>query len=718
MEKLRNRKSRAVWQNKSESVNPYANANLNLGRTETNRSYVNFNNIQQQQQNQQQSDFLNPNQIYSNNQYNNSNNSLLRVPTSDAARNNRRMSIHQAAQQQRKSSYAENKFDTSNAPPLPRLDSKPLTIEQKIINELGQGSAAEVDDYYKSLVKQKQLIDRDIKENINQNQKNILELTKDLKETKEELDNMRTTTKDMFELFDEVKDSADRRLKLEYDTPQQQQQQQQQQQRQRQNNSKDRSSILVLEKMWAKELQSLFKHVDGASKFIQPIPGRHVLAESGRWHEVNPGTWKPNNAGHLFILNDVILIATKRIVDSSGGKSNRLQAIQCFPLTHVTLTQIKPPKDDSLYFINIKTKSLSYVYSTDRYDHLIKVTEAFNKGKNDMVHNQRIINGSRNSEDANESKDEKRQLRESIRNSGSHEDEKRVSGGHKRNSSEFLLHDISAKVHSRNRSHDFGKTTNLTPKKSQFFNEIKQLEDKLDEVDIDISHNEIPDAVSLLIHIEKKLLKIENYVKTLDFDELLLLDVSKIKIFNRKEDIIKNLLFDLQNNISKLKQHEIELIMIVFDKLDQLETGVQSYLESTSLYLSKTVSKLIVGLQGSTKVDVINYLSNLMVINVSIVKRTVLTYNEKIEKILNKSDSNYIDSSGLIDWCIEEFQKLFKQIKKHLYGTLLIFNGSDYQIKDEILYEEFKRVVNLQLDELKIVGLNVDYIFAPILNLK
>ncbi|KAI5963022.1 EXO84 [Candida pseudojiufengensis] len=719
MEKLRNRKSRAGWQNKSEAVNPYANANLNLDRVETNRTYTNYNN--QHQQNQ-----LNPNHIYSNNAHNNSNNNLLRVPTSDPSRHNRRYSIHQAAQQQhRKYSAGEHqKFDATGAPPLPRLESnKPTTIEQKIINELGQGSAAEVDDYYKSLVKQKQLIDRDIKQNINQNQKNILELTNDLKDTQDELDSMRATTKDLFELFDEVKDIAERRLSSEYDAPQQQYQQQQQQQsnQNRQQNNKDRSSVLVLEKMWAKELQSLFKHVDGASKFIQPIPGRHVLAESGRWHEVNPGTWKPKNAGHLFVLNDMLLIASKRLVDSTGGKSNRLHAIQCFPLTQVSLNQIKPPKDDTLYFINIKTKSLNYVYSTDRYDHLIKVTEAFNKGKNEMMHNQRLINDSGSNEHSNETKDEKRQLRESIRNSGSHEDEKRVSGsgagGHKRSSSEFLLHDISAKVHSRNKSHDFGKNVSVNGK-SQFFNEIKQLEDKLDEVDINISHNEISDAVNLLIHIEQKLNKIEKYIKHLDSDETLLLDVSKLKIFNRKEEIIKNLLFDLQNNIFKLKLDEIELILILFEKLDQLETGIQSYLESTSLYLSKTISKLIVGLQGSTKVDVINYLSNLMVINVSIVKRTILAYTTKIEKILKQSNISHIDSSGLIDWCTEEFQKLFKQVRKHLYGTLLIFNGSEYQIKDEMLYDEFKRMLNLQLEELKSIGLNVDYIFAPIINLK
>lgn len=101
--------------------------------------------------------------------------------------------------------------------------------------------------------------------------------------------------------------------------------------------------------------------------------------------------------------------------------------------------------------------------------------------------------------------------------------------------------------------------------------------------------------------------------------------------------------------------------MTLFDNLEQLDRGVQGYLDSMSAYLSTTVSKLIVGLQGSTKIDVVNYLSNLMVINVSIVKRTIQTYEQIIAPILKRHGD--VDSSGLINWCIDEFTKLCKQIK-------------------------------------------------------
>lgn len=89
--------------------------------------------------------------------------------------------------------------------------------------------------------------------------------------------------------------------------------------------------------------------------------------------------------------------------------------------------------------------------------------------------------------------------------------------------------------------------------------------------------------------IETKLRMIENALmnqknnKNLNIvDELLLLDVSKLKINNRKESVTNGLIFDLQHNVSKLKQDEIETILTLFDSLDQLEKGVQAYLDSMS----------------------------------------------------------------------------------------------------------------------------------------
>lgn len=686
-------------------------------------------------------------------------NQSLQVPSNPygisntSRKNTRRLSIHAsaAAHSLGRSSSQNAPFDAASLPPVPRLpnhSNKPdgedqkdefMNIEKKIFQDLANGTAAEVDDYYNLLIKQKALITRDIKTNINQNQKNILQLTNDLKETQDELLQLRITTKDLYEVLDHFRESAQRRLDVELEIPAQQSQNQPKLQAQKR---KDRSSILVLEKMWQSELQSLFKHVEGASKYIQPLPGRHVLAESGRWQEINIGTWKPIKPAHLFVLNDLLLMATKKSSQDGGGSKSRLHAVQCWPLSQVLLEEIQAPnqkaEDAKSYIINIKSKSLSYVYQTDRYDHYLKIMEAYNKGKNEILQQERLLNAGKAIIDSADANDEKKQLRESFRNSGIIEGSviddggKRLSGSI-RNSTDGVLQDISVRVHSRNRSHDFGAKKLVTADKGHFFNNLKNLEDKLDDVDVEIAHNQYSQAVGLIAYIENKLKSIESAINgnnnskqdNSSEEVQLLIDVIKLKIGNRKVKVQHGLIFDLQYNISKLTEDEIESIIVFFDSFNQLEKGISSYLNAMSNHLSSTVTRMIVGVQGSTKIDVVNYLSNLVVINVSFIRRAVLVYNRKISNILKRNQDRTVDSSGLINWCVDEITKLVQQIKKLLYGTLLTASGTNPEtdqpilvVKDEKLFNELIEVVVPQLDELKEVGVNVDYLFEDILRLQ
>lgn len=737
--KASHRKSRAPWQSSSNNnkiSNPYADANTSVVSNSENNDGLQV-----------------PNPYGVNNKSN--------------RKNTRRLSIHASAAA---AGHGRGPFDSTNLPPVPQLyktntqssdavlaisrgqDEEEVNIEAKIFGELANGTATEIDDYYKVLVKQKALINRDMKSNINQNQKNILELTNDLKETQEELMQLRITTKELYEVLDEFKEAAHRRMELEHEEsePSRNSLYAELQHKKR----KDRSSVMVLGKMWVSELQSLCKHVDGASKYVQPLPGRHVLTESGRWYEVNVGTWKPTKPIHLFMLNDLVLIATKKnsmAQDSRDKKTARLQAIHCWPLHDVKLSEVRMPSNSNktdkdgnkLYVINIKSKSLSYVYQTDRYDHFLKVTEAYNKGRNELLNKEKIVNSKSvgQNSDLLETDEEKRQLRESLRNSGisdgaTDETTKRKSGS-QRHSADILLQDISARVHSRNRSHDFDHGPNGTSRfnpsdKGLFFNDLKKIEDRLDEVDIEISRNKYTESVGLIRYIENKLSSIEQAISSnsantvVSVDEIkLLIDVIKLKINNRKSKIQQCLGFDLHHNIGKLTSAEISTIIEFFHNFEQLDKGISLYLQAMSSNLSVTVSRLMIGVQGSSKIDVVNYLSNLVIIYVSIIKRAISVYKECIFPILKKDPNGNVDSSGLINWSIDEVTKLVATIKKHLYGSLVVLTSSGeeteestYKVKDVTLFQEFIGVVEPQLNTLKGVGVNVEFLFDDILSLK
>ncbi|SGZ55432.1 CIC11C00000001798 [Sungouiella intermedia] len=701
------------------------------------------------------------------------NSNTLQVPKTAASksrRQTRRLSIHASAM------APQNMFDAGNLPPLPGApgmyrtatnnsdmvsvrsqlrEKKEEDIVDIIKTELRDKDATAIDDFYKSLVGQKQTLDRDIKDKINQNQRNILQLTDNLQITQEELMLLRVQTKELYGILAEFTDAAERRIELE--------------EKEAKNvvgasgatssgsslqlrlpkKKRDRLSVMVLQKMWVLELQLLYKHVDGAQKFVQPIPGRHIVGESGRWHEINIGTWKPTKPIHLFLLNDAVLVATRKL--AQDGNSKRLQAVYCWPLLQVNISEIQPPaqankgRDDKMYVINVRFNSMSYVYQTDRYDHFMRVMNAYTKGKTEIMQKERLIEeetskpsshemGHHRNASAGSLADEytdKRQLRDSLRNSGlmglplpSTEDVTRRPNS-QRQSADILLKDISARVHQRNRSHDFAKIERSGSRSdnlpARLFSDLKTCEDKLDEVDVHLAHNEYMSAVGLLNHIDTKVAEVGERISLTKGDnnakdELrLLVDVVKIKINARRVKVKQGLQFVMHHSIAGLLAQNIGEIIEYYLSFGKLDEGIMVFLDAMSNHLSQTVGKFISNDHGSTRVDIVNYLANLTIVYVLIVKRAVTIHKTCIEPIM-KRDSGSTDSSGFVTWSVSQISQLVESIERHASGTLLVKNSNEWQVKDPKYYKELVSVIEPQLAQLKREGLNVDYLFDDILH--
>lgn len=701
------------------------------------------------------------------------NSNTLQVPKTAASksrRQTRRLSIHASAM------APQSMFDAGNLPPLPGApgmyrtatnnsdmvsvrsqlrEKKEEDIVDIIKTELRDKDATAIDDFYKSLVGQKQTLDRDIKDKINQNQRNILQLTDNLQITQEELMLLRVQTKELYGILAEFTDAAERRIELE--------------EKEAKNvvgasgatssgsslqlrlpkKKRDRLSVMVLQKMWVLELQLLYKHVDGAQKFVQPIPGRHIVGESGRWHEINIGTWKPTKPIHIFLLNDAVLVATRKL--AQDGNSKRLQAVYCWPLLQVNISEIQPPaqankgRDDKMYVINVRSNSMSYVYQTDRYDHFMRVMNAYTKGKTEIMQKERLIEeetpkpsshemGHHRNASAGSLADEytdKRQLRDSLRNSGlmglplpSTEDVTRRPNS-QRQSADILLKDISARVHQRNRSHDFAKIERSGSRSdnlpARLFSDLKTCEDKLDEVDVHLAHNEYMSAVGLLNHIDTKVAEVVERISLTKGDnnakdELrLLVDVVKIKINARRVKVKQGLQFVMHHSIAGLLAQNIGEIIEYYLSFGKLDEGITVFLDAMSNHLSQTVGKFISNDHGSTRVDIVNYLANLTIVYVLIVKRAVAIHKTCIEPIM-KRDSGSTDSSGFVTWSVSQISQLVESIERHASGTLLVKNSNEWQVKDPKYYKELVSVIEPQLAQLKREGLNVDYLFDDILH--
>lgn len=155
----------------------------------------------------------------------------------------------------------------------------------------------------------------------------------------------------------------------------------------------NRSSVANLEAMWNTQLHTLWKNVEGSQKFLPATPGRHVIRDSPHWVELNAATWKARRAIHIFLLNDHILVASrkrKRVdpsVDATDPTTqkqppilSKLVAEHCWPLQDIEIVDLasrvasKGPRngradqDGTSRAINVRVGQESYTYRHDRSD--------------------------------------------------------------------------------------------------------------------------------------------------------------------------------------------------------------------------------------------------------------------------------------------------------------------------------------------------------------
>lgn len=119
----------------------------------------------------------------------------------------------------------------------------------------------------------------------------------------------------------------------------------------------NRSSVANLEAMWNVQLQALWKNVEGSQKFLPAIPGRHMVLETGNWMELDAATWKARRPVHIFLLNDHLLIATKKKRrvdpnalangDAAQKPSTKLIADKCWTLPEIDIIDIASPNGSS-----------------------------------------------------------------------------------------------------------------------------------------------------------------------------------------------------------------------------------------------------------------------------------------------------------------------------------------------------------------------------------
>lgn len=170
----------------------------------------------------------------------------------------------------------------------------------------------------------------------------------------------------------------------------------------------NRSSVANLESMWNTQLQTLWKKVEKSQKYLPAIPGRHIVMENGHWVELDSATWKPKRPVHLVVLNDHLLVASKKRkrVDPNapqkGPTPTKLVAEECWPLTEIDLIDLGAnlasggadgfvDERNIGTAVTVRSGNKSFTYRHDQRDETAKndLLLVFRKAVEDLRKNQR-----------------------------------------------------------------------------------------------------------------------------------------------------------------------------------------------------------------------------------------------------------------------------------------------------------------------------------------
>ena len=238
---------------------------------------------------------------------------------------------------------------------------------------LSEATDQDLRDFQSTLRKLKNRASSDLQQNVYQNRTQFIKISKEAEKLKGE---MRTLRSLMSELTSAVSQASinvgapEPRLAIDDGV------------RSRARNHAHRSSVANLEAMWNAQLHTLWKNVEGSQKFLPAIPGRHVVTEQSNWLELDAATWKARRHAHIFLLNDHLMIATRRKkrIDPNAMTSGdvkqtstiRIIADKCWPLQDIDMVDLAVAgsatgdKDSMANAISIRCGHESFTYRNDK----------------------------------------------------------------------------------------------------------------------------------------------------------------------------------------------------------------------------------------------------------------------------------------------------------------------------------------------------------------
>lgn len=455
-----------------------------------------------------------------------------------------------------------------------------------------------------------------------------------------------------------------------------------------------RSSMIFLEEDYGKQLASLYRHVEGARQYLPNSQGRRVVKESGGWYQLNNATWKPFQPVSLFLLNDHLLVATKKrvrhgetLTASGNTSSSRLIASECWPLSEIEVNELVPKNARDVNAQNalcIKYGKVSFVYRADK-----------SSTHNDFYPKLKQIKASLKKETGQGVRQHEHQAR--LRESMDYYAKQTPTLGSNMNLLETYSSARKTSAHSREVSMDItGRTKGL-----------RELDEMVNDLDVKIAYRNFEECVGIIESNLKELGDQPN-AKDTNAERMLAMNatssltnnlsakdtvaltnqVFKMKLDQRAEQLTDILVHELSQGY--LGRAQIEKNVFLLIKLSAGEQAKKTLLDSRRNMISRRIKQ--VEFQG----DIPSYMTQIAIIYFRLIRSTVDIFNHCYQDKQN--------SSAIVEWAKSQVEQYILLFARQLY---------DIDPKDET-YKICSRITKRESQQLKEVGLDLNFVLAEI----
>ncbi|KAF3061372.1 Exocyst complex component exo84 [Daldinia childiae] len=209
-----------------------------------------------------------------------------------------------------------------------------LVPDQYVANILSEATEDEIRDYETDLRKLKARAAADLQQSVYQNRAQFIKISKEAEKLKSEMRTLRNLFKELATNTNALRAASNNHgtpMNGEFSTGL---------------SKKDRrSSVADRTVLWNTQMQVLYKNVEGSQKFLPNSMGRHVIQDAGPWIELDNATYKSRRSMQIFLLNDHLLVASrkKRKTDNPNdtrGPATKLVADRCWPLLDVEIVDM------------------------------------------------------------------------------------------------------------------------------------------------------------------------------------------------------------------------------------------------------------------------------------------------------------------------------------------------------------------------------------------